>query len=365
MPSSPRLLPRNPVRLHLRCRRHWPEPSPGRAPNSVPRVAPAASQRPIPANQSPSLHPRRRSSASLRCPSWCTPTPASSLLRASCHRRSGRAAGAQLQRERRVVRDGDSSGLPNANPGQRRNHAFQSLVLRPSRTAGLLSRSIHPRHTTAECSRWTWQQRSLRCSESTSHQHRWARCLPRPFASRRQSQLRAGAKAPAVIPGMQTRPCRRTVRQCFPGGPGQPVKPDMSVRFAGLLLRNPVLAASGTFGYGVEFEDVVDLGRIGGFITKGLSLEPMAGNPAPRLIQTHGGMIQLSGCRISGFKHLSRKSFPASPSLRHCLHCQHLRLRGTGLRWCDRSSQPRARHCGLRVECLVSEHPTWGNGLWH
>jgi dihydroorotate dehydrogenase (NAD+) catalytic subunit len=89
------------------------------------------------------------------------------------------------------------------------------------------------------------------------------------------------------------------------------VKPDMSVRFAGLLLRNPVIAASGTFGYGVEFEDVVSLDRIGGFVTKGLSAEPMAGNSAPRLIETHGGMINAIGLQNVGVRAFIEKKLPA------------------------------------------------------
>jgi dihydroorotate dehydrogenase (NAD+) catalytic subunit len=84
----------------------------------------------------------------------------------------------------------------------------------------------------------------------------------------------------------------------------------MSVRFAGLLLRNPVIAASGTFGYGVEFEDVVSLQRIGGFITKGLSWEPMAGNQAPRLIETQGGMINAIGLQNIGVKAFIEKKLP-------------------------------------------------------
>ncbi len=88
------------------------------------------------------------------------------------------------------------------------------------------------------------------------------------------------------------------------------MKPDMSVRFAGMLLRNPVIAASGTFGYGVEFEDVVSLHRIGGFITKGLSHEPMAGNQAPRLIETQGGMINAIGLQNIGVKAFIEKKLP-------------------------------------------------------
>ena len=63
------------------------------------------------------------------------------------------------------------------------------------------------------------------------------------------------------------------------------VNPDMRVSFAGLVLVNPIIAASGTFGYGVEFEEIVALERLGGFVTKGISLEPMAGHAAPRMVQ--------------------------------------------------------------------------------
>ena len=80
--------------------------------------------------------------------------------------------------------------------------------------------------------------------------------------------------------------------------PGQ--IPDLRVAFAGLSLKNPVLAASGTFGYGVEFEDVVALDRIGGFIVKGLSREPMAGNPPPRLWETAAGMLNSIGLQNIG-----------------------------------------------------------------
>jgi len=57
---------------------------------------------------------------------------------------------------------------------------------------------------------------------------------------------------------------------------------DLSISFCGITFKNPIIAASGTFGYGVEFEDIVSLEKLGGFVIKGLSREPMAGNPPPR-----------------------------------------------------------------------------------
>jgi dihydroorotate dehydrogenase (NAD+) catalytic subunit len=75
---------------------------------------------------------------------------------------------------------------------------------------------------------------------------------------------------------------------------------DLSVSFAGIQLKNPILAASGTFGYGVEFEDVVHLDKLGGFVVKGLSREPMIGNPPPRLWETAAGMLNAIGLQNIG-----------------------------------------------------------------
>ena len=87
-------------------------------------------------------------------------------------------------------------------------------------------------------------------------------------------------------------------------------KPDMRVDFAGIRLRNPVIAASGTFGYGSEFADIVSLNRIGGFVTKGLSAKPMAGNRAPRLIETPAGMINAIGLQNVGVQAFVEKKLP-------------------------------------------------------
>jgi len=75
---------------------------------------------------------------------------------------------------------------------------------------------------------------------------------------------------------------------------------DLSVSFAGIQLKNPIIAASGTFGYGVEFEDVVHLEKLGGFVVKGLSREPMIGNPPPRLWETAAGMLNAIGLQNIG-----------------------------------------------------------------
>ena len=72
-------------------------------------------------------------------------------------------------------------------------------------------------------------------------------------------------------------------------------KPDLKVDIGGLKLQNPVMTASGTFGYGREFDHLVDLNRLGGIIVKGLSLEPTKGNPPPRIVETPCGMLNAIG----------------------------------------------------------------------
>jgi dihydroorotate dehydrogenase (NAD+) catalytic subunit len=85
----------------------------------------------------------------------------------------------------------------------------------------------------------------------------------------------------------------------------------MRVRLCGLELRNPVIAASGTFGYGIEFEEILSLDKIGGFVTKGLSREPMAGNDAPRIIETASGMINAIGLQNMGAAAFIHEKLPA------------------------------------------------------
>jgi dihydroorotate dehydrogenase (NAD+) catalytic subunit len=86
---------------------------------------------------------------------------------------------------------------------------------------------------------------------------------------------------------------------------------DLTVKVAGIELKNPVIAASGTFGYGVEFEDVVHLDRLGGIVVKGLSKEPMAGNPPPRLYETAAGMLNAIGLQNIGARAFVEEKLPA------------------------------------------------------
>jgi len=86
--------------------------------------------------------------------------------------------------------------------------------------------------------------------------------------------------------------------------------PDISVKLGSLELSNPVIAASGTFGYGLEFIPFLDLNRLGGLCTKGLSLKPRIGNPVPRVFETASGMLNAIGLENVGFEQFRDEKLP-------------------------------------------------------
>ncbi len=88
---------------------------------------------------------------------------------------------------------------------------------------------------------------------------------------------------------------------------------DMSVDFAGLHLKNPVLTASGTFGFGLEFKRFGDLESLGGIVVKGVSLKPREGNPMPRLAETPCGMLNAIGIQNPGVDVFLEKTLPRLP----------------------------------------------------
>lgn len=87
-------------------------------------------------------------------------------------------------------------------------------------------------------------------------------------------------------------------------------RPDMSVEIAGIKMRNPVMTASGTFGYGAEFVGYLDLESIGAMVSKGLSLKPKAGNPTPRIVETPGGMLNAIGLQNVGVDAFINQKLP-------------------------------------------------------
>jgi dihydroorotate dehydrogenase (NAD+) catalytic subunit len=92
--------------------------------------------------------------------------------------------------------------------------------------------------------------------------------------------------------------------------------PQLATTVCGIELRNPVLAASGTFAYGVEFEKIVDLNALGGFVVKGLSRDPIEGNPPPRVFESEAGMINSIGLQNIGVRAFVSEKLPALARLR-------------------------------------------------
>jgi dihydroorotate dehydrogenase (NAD+) catalytic subunit len=92
--------------------------------------------------------------------------------------------------------------------------------------------------------------------------------------------------------------------------------PSLAISLCRVPLRNPVIAASGTFAYGVEFERLVDLNALGGLVVKGISREPMEGNPAPRLYETASGMMNSVGLQNIGVRAFVKEKLPALARLK-------------------------------------------------
>ena len=88
---------------------------------------------------------------------------------------------------------------------------------------------------------------------------------------------------------------------------------DMHIDFAGIPLKNPVLTASGTFGFGLEFMRYGDLSTLGGIVVKGLSLRPREGNPMPRIAETPGGMLNAIGIQNPGVEEFLKRKLPYIP----------------------------------------------------
>ena len=86
--------------------------------------------------------------------------------------------------------------------------------------------------------------------------------------------------------------------------------PDLSVKIGKIKLKNPVIVASGTFGFGEEYEDFLDLHHLGAIVPKGISLKPMLGNPPPRIFETEGGIINSIGLQNPGFEDFAKEKLP-------------------------------------------------------
>lgn len=92
-------------------------------------------------------------------------------------------------------------------------------------------------------------------------------------------------------------------------------EPSLKTKVGGVALQTPVIAASGTFGYGLEFEPYLDLNRIGGLVTKGISLKPREGNPPQRIWETASGMLNAIGLANVGLERFIKEKLPALAKL--------------------------------------------------
>jgi len=128
-----------------------------------------------------------------------------------------------------------------------------------------------------------------------------------PAAAPATATVNQPAAQPASPPPAVTTPVSKPADRPKPArGPF----PDLTIRFSGIELKNPVIAASGTFGYGIEFEDIVSLEKLGGFVSKGLSREPMPGNPPPRIFETAAGMLNSIGLQNIGARAFVEEKLP-------------------------------------------------------
>ena len=96
---------------------------------------------------------------------------------------------------------------------------------------------------------------------------------------------------------------------------------DLSVEIAGLKFKNPILLASGTVGYGYEISQFLDLNKIGGIVTKSISLKPRKGNPPQRIVETASGMLNAIGLANVGVEEFLKDKIPFL-----CLLIKHYRL---------------------------------------
>ena len=102
--------------------------------------------------------------------------------------------------------------------------------------------------------------------------------------------------------------------------PADRFEPRIDTTIAGIHFQNPVLTASGTFGYGQEFAHLIDLNQLGGIVVKGISAEPMAGNPPPRIYETDSGMLNAIGLQNVGARKFLEEKLPFLRTLKaRCL----------------------------------------------
>ena len=140
---------------------------------------------------------------------------------------------------------------------------------------------------------------------------------------------------------------------------------DLRVSIGSIHLKNPIIAASGTFGYGIEFAELVDLNRLGGIVVKGLSAQPMAGSPAPRMCETPSGMVNAIGLQNIGVRAFVAEKLPQLRRFDTADYRQCVRAHGRGVRRGDSCPGRHRWGCRVRAEHLLPQRGTrWGR-VWY
>lgn len=106
---------------------------------------------------------------------------------------------------------------------------------------------------------------------------------------------------------------------------------DLSVNLAGVMLKNPIVVASGTYGFGHEFAEFYDLSELGAICAKGLTVHKKDGNPPPRIAETPAGILNSVGLQNPGVDAFCEQEMPVSQKERYKDHCQHLRQHAGGV----------------------------------
>src|SRR5579885_2793306 len=163
---------------------------------------------------------------------------------------------------------------------------------------------------------------------------------------------------------MKSTVLNRDHRTSYRGSWYPPVRVDLSVRVGALRLANPVIAASGTFGYGLEFTDLLDLNRLGGFVTKGISKDPIEGAPPPQTLRNPFGNAQRCGPAKRGSGGIRPGQTSTVAKIQHPRDRERLRLLPGGV--CR--SHPATRRCGrdigLRAKYFLPERKKGWDAVW-
>ena len=139
----------------------------------------------------------------------------------------------------------------------------------------------------------------------------------------------------------------RTARTRAAAAAVETFTPRIETEIAGIRFQNPVWTASGTFGYAKEFAHLIDLDRLGAVCVKGISADPMEGNPEPRIYETASGMLNAIGLQNVGAKRFLSEKLPLPAHAQDSRRGERLCLFHRGLRALHRNAERGRRHCGL------------------